>query len=259
MPKALTDADIMKGGLGGTDGGEGDDAAKAAAAAKAKEPPATVNVGGVEFPAEIGDKLQTLVQGFTREIDHLKGQVQTLSTVQKPAAKKDDDDDDDDDINTKLFENPKEAINKVLAKFEKKIARQIEESMGKVDSKHAAEKQEKEFWNLFYTDNPDLKEHDFLARAILTRDFGKLGTKTVDEALKHIATETKKVLLKAGGKPADGAGKSRPVEGAGGRADGKAPPAEDDDAASKAAASETLSGFLKSRRDARRAAGHKEA
>lgn len=262
MPKKadgtpLTDADVMDGGLGGTDGGAADDKGKkgkAAADAGGGESPKTVSVGGVEFPAEIGDKLNMLVEGFTKEITHLKGQVQTLSTLQQPAPKKGADDDDDDDINTKIFENPKEALNKLLGKFEKKVAAMIAESSGKVEAKHMAASQEKQFWETFYGDNPELKDHDFIVKALLQRDFAKLASKTVDEAIKHIATEAKKLLLKSGVVVAKGGAKSEEVEGAGGRPGAGAKPGKEADTEVKVEP-ETLSGFLKQRREARRAGG----
>ena len=261
MGTKVEEKDVMKGGLGGTDDGGGEPAG----GGKKKEEPAaaqTVSVGGVEFPAELGGKLQSLVDGFTREIEHLKGQVQTLSVTSIPAkgSKKEEPEDDDDDINTKIFENPKEAINKVLAKFEKKIVGMIAESSGKIEAKQAAASQEKEFWNLFYGDNPELKEHDFIVKALLQRDFAKLGTKTVDEAIKHIATEAKKILLKMPkGGDDDGKGKSRGVEGAGSRAAPGGKPAQEEGEGEGEVTPDTLSGFLKKRRADRRSGAAKGA
>lgn len=256
---AVTDADVMKGGLGGTDGAGDDDGKGKKGGASADDGKGgsgeTVTVGGLEFPAELGGKLQTLVDGFSREMANLKGQVQTLSTVHQPAPKKGKDDDDDDlDVDTALFTDPKGTLNRVLSKFEKKIAKLIEESTGKAEAKQMAANQEREFWGLFYQDNPDLKDHDLIVKAIMNRDMAKLGTKTVDDAIKHISTETKKLILKMGGKEPVAGDKSRGVEGAGSRTNAGGKPAGDDEGDTPKVSSETLSGFLKVRRDARREA-----
>lgn len=259
MVDKVTDADLLKGGLGGTDGGTDAGAAGAdGGKGSKKDTPKMVKVGNVEVPAEMATYLQPLVDGYAKEIEHLKGQLQTLTVAHIPADKggkkgaKDDDDDDGYDVNVKLFENPKEALNNVLAKFEKKIAKMIEDSSKSVESRTSAKQQETEFWSEFYKDNPELKEHDFIVRAVLNRDFQKLSTKTVGEAMTHVAQETKKVLLKTAQGGGAGDGKSRGVEGAGGRGSAAGEGSKKEDTDDTSIKADTLSSFLKQRREERR-------
>lgn len=209
-------------GKGAPEGGKGEE--------KSPAGPKMVNVGGVEVPEEVAAYLTPLVEQFTGRISQLEGQLALASAPKSVPTSV-----DDYDFNTKIFEEPAEA----LARLEKKIK---EELKAELAQKTTAESNERAFWDAFYGDNPDLKEHDFIVKAVLQRDLPKLANLNVDAAIKAIAAETKKVVLKSTNtKKVDGV----TLESGGGPRKA-APPREETSEADFSASS-----FLRSRRAAR--------
>lgn len=165
---------------GGPEGGEGTKADAAGTAA-----PEMVDLGGVQVPKEMAAYLGPLVDQFTGQIAALEGQLR-LAQAQKaaPAAPA-----EEYDYETMLFTDPKGALERLRSELKAEIAAES-------DSKTNMAKLETEFWSLFYSDHPELKEDDFIVRAVLQRDFKKLENLTNDAAMKKIAEETKKILIK---------------------------------------------------------------
>lgn len=235
MGTKVDDASLLDGGP--LDGGEIDGDKTIVPATG----PKMVMVGGVEMPEDVAKYLTPLVEQFTGRIGELESALQRATAPapasQKPASHESPE--DDYDFNTKIFEEPAEA----LARLEKKIKQELKQEL---ESKARVEADEKAFWSEFYKDNPELKEYDFIVKAVLQRDLAKLSTKSVDEAIKMIAAETKKHVLK--NEPRKGNPDKVTLEGGGNvskfQPEGEAPTDE----------TFSVSSFLKGRREARRAA-----
>lgn len=195
--------DVVKGGPDdSTQGGDKGATDKSSKEAGSK----MVDLGGVQVPAEMAAYLEPLVNGFSSEISKLKGELAEAKASK--GKTKTEDVAEEFDYETELFANPKAAIARLKEELRKEIT-------GEVDLKQNIIETEKQFWKMFYTDHPELKDDDFIVKAVLNRDFQKLAPLTNEEAMKLIAAETKKVLLKNRGKP-DGKSKGVELEGGSG-------------------------------------------
>lgn len=256
MPKALTDADVVKGGIGGTDGTEDEKKdEKKASDGEVK----TVKVAGIDFPADLGDKLNQLVTGFSREIDTLKGQVQAgLVANAHPVKGKKEEAKDEYDYETQLFVNPKEALSRLRSEIKAEILEEADKKNKDRDTKLSAEQSEVEFWREFYSEHKELKDDDIFVRAILNRDFSKLASMKVKDVYDYLAKETKAMLVRhAASSKGDPESKSREVEGAGPGKKSESGKKEEGKDEEIDLSNATLSAFIKSRRAVHRAGGRK--
>lgn len=195
-----------------------------------------VDVGGIQVPKEIAEYLGPLVEQFTGQITQLQGELARAQANMKPASVKEPVK-EETDYETLLFTDPKGAIQKLREEIKAEVTGEIKTQQNNIEM-------EKQFWTMFYGDYPELKEDDFVVKAILQRDFQKLQNLTNDEAMKKIAAESKKVLLRnRETKTGDGSGVV--LEGSGGvRKQVKEEPAVKPEAVS-------ITSLLRERRNAR--------
>lgn len=171
---------------GGPGGAPAPAPAPAGAPAPAPAPAATtqkLKIGDEEFDMDpnLAKALTGLMANMQAEMSALKA-VQAPAPAPAPAPKN-----DEYDFATGLFTEPEVA----LAKLEEKIK-------GELRAEYAQEKNQAEFWNLFYTENKELKGMEVLVDAVLQKNFAKLKDKPAIEAAKELARLTKEQALKLG-------------------------------------------------------------
>lgn len=93
------------------------------------------------------------------------------------------------DLDQLIFTNPKEALRLIKAE----VLAEVNGELGKTSAQQA-------FWTEFYRQNANLQEHDWLVKAVMTREFKTLAPMDVPSAIKHLSTTVKGDILKLGGK-----------------------------------------------------------
>ena len=125
------------------------------------------------------------------------------------------------DLDTLLFTNPKQA----LALHERQI-------LAKLEGQRQVEKDRAEFWDTFYGTHKDLdRSHDhYLVESVLQRPFPDLASLPVEEGHKKLGDLTRAEIMRFLKKRASGSSGSprTVVEGASGRVERSAAPAEDE-------------------------------
>lgn len=171
--------------------GEGEPAAEEVQA-EAKPQEAKVKIGGKEFAsqAEAWAYAERLEQENLANDAYKQGIQDALNQSQQAQSVTQSVPEEDDSIFDELYTNPKE----FLAKRDAQIAQSLEE---KIFSKIAQENREKELWNQFYSENPDLKSKDKLVKLTLQENWDTLGyMKDAGEAMKILAQKTRGELRK---------------------------------------------------------------
>lgn len=120
---------------------------------------------------------------FTNEINRLNGLLKT----------KDDegDDEDKDSVDSLLFTDPKQAINKITESVKQSVHDDL-------STKSAQETAKQLFWVEFYKTNKDLikDEDSTLIEYLFARNFNKFSDKTVGDVIKELGEMTRQEILR---------------------------------------------------------------
>ena len=222
--------------------GEGTGKPTAAATGKVK-----VKIGDTEH--EVDESSAALIEALNAQNQQLFAYLQTMQTQNangtKPAVKSPDAA-AGYDFATNLFTEPEVAI----ARLREEIKAEVKAEM---TNAYTAAENQKEFWNAFYTANPDLKNEKVIVDAIMRRDWNKLAPMSNEKAAEAIAASVKKELLRLSGGKSKSDESNRGLEGASTRqVETKSGQKQEDVVGS-------LSAFIRQRQEARRKAMfHKE-
>jgi hypothetical protein len=89
------------------------------------------------------------------------------------------------DLENLIFTNPKEALRLVK-----------EDIRAEFNATLNATQQQADFWREFYKQNGDLTDSDWFVKSVMARDYGKMKTMQVPEAMKYLADTVKADILK---------------------------------------------------------------
>lgn len=186
---------------------------------------------------------ESIMEQMRQEISSLRREIREKKVEQKaksPEPKKQEEIDWD-----KAF---LEDANRAMADFKKSI---IEEVRAEVVSEYSTDQNQREFWNQFYHDNPDLKEDRDLVEMTMQSNLADLAEMPASEAAVKIAELTRERILRYSSKKPKGQSRTF-AEGGGGQ---KAPtePKEEENNVT------TLSDVIKQRRQKRFGAGKSSA
>lgn len=146
------------------------------------------------------------------------------------------------DYETGLFTEPAVALKRLREEIKTEIKNEMTGQYNAAESK-------KEFWNGFYTANPELKDNKLIVDAVVQRDWNKLSVMPVADADKAIATAAKKEIMRlSGGKSKSDEGEQNNLEGG----SAKNPPSKSRNSEESAVTS--LSDVIRNRQAARRKA-----
>lgn len=161
---------------------------EASVEATAEKPPENIRIGEKSFATQqeawdYADKLaqERLAQDAYRQgmDDALRTQSQ-VTQEQAPAQ--------EDDFDEQFYSDPKG----YLQKYGEQIANSVKTEL---ETKQQTAQREKELWNKFYTDNPDLQVKERLVKSILQDNWDVLSQmKDSNEALKILASKTRSEL-----------------------------------------------------------------
>ena len=126
---------------------------------------------------------------MARTVNALQQELQSLKQAQ--ANPQVGIDPDAFDYNTELFVNPKAT----LERFGHEVANRVRQELGAANQMQQAQAA---FWDSFYTQNDDLKAHDWFVKALLSRDYAKLRDLPADKAIEKLSETAKGELLKMG-------------------------------------------------------------
>lgn len=127
---------------------------------------------------DAGVAAREIEQKLTAQLDELRKQVPAKApTTPDPS----------EDVDTKLFTNPKETLNRVKEETKAEMWAAIQQSEA-----------QKVFWTDFYDAFPELKGDDLVVKAVLNRDFADLKPLKVADAIQKLGENTQKYLLERG-------------------------------------------------------------
>lgn len=205
-----------------------------------------VTIGGQEYivpasmakamqaqQAQFEDELNRREQQFEQERSQISQQIDSLKP--KPPEQNMDDDMDDLDI----WSDPKGYIKKETERVRNEVKQELTEEQQRKED-------EKEFWNLFYQKNEDLKGYELIVNAILSRDINEIAKMKVQDAITTLADRVRKEMLQLNVKPAKNE-QDVVVE------DGAAPTGNFEQEAKPDKNSKSLSDLVKDKRKARQA------
>lgn len=92
-------------------------------------------------------------------------------------------------IQDELFDNPKEA----LRKYKEHIINEVKSTIKTESTQEATQKQ---LWDGFYEENPELVEHRELVEYTLEKNWGELESMEAKKGLQELASRTKNMLSK---------------------------------------------------------------
>lgn len=130
------------------------------------------------------------------EAQTLRTQTQQPVTQQTVSTHQTVSDDDFDELESKLFDNPKEALKKLAQKIESKVEKKMET---KYEQTKRQEEDQKVFWDDFYNVNPDLKNQDRVVKSVLREKFAEIGRLPVAQAKEQLAKEARQWITQVRG------------------------------------------------------------
>lgn len=213
-------------------------------------PGAPIQLGGRQYTVdpELAHALERQQQQYSQlhsRFDELNSRYARLESALMPRQAA-----PEYDYNTKIFENPAEALSRLKQEWRQEIVSEL-------TGRYEGDQQQRAFWEGFYRAHPDLADEPELVQAVATRLMPRWQSEPASRAgefAEALAKDTRALILRVSrkGREADAPAEPRPagravVEGAsGGRA--PTPPPDDEGPAS-------LSDLLRQRQaDRRRAA-----
>src|SRR3990167_7079118 len=161
--------------------------------------PEKIDVGGksYEVPAEVAKALAAATKAAeeagasAKEVEtRLKAQLDELIKKLPPDPKATAT--DPDDYSTLLFTDPNAALKTLRDGLKKEILAEVNAETTKFNS-------QKEFWNSFYEEFPELKGDDLVVRAVMGRDMAALAPLKIPATVKKLGEATQKHLMDRGG------------------------------------------------------------
>lgn len=154
------------------------------------EPPVTPPSEEPIHKGMIGDiKTQSELVDYTKALEaklvevNLANQTKASMPGNQPMTPPPSAKDELDEIEDMIFTNPKEAL--------KKHADYI---LNKVEDKRSALERRTQFWDTFYTENPDLKGLERVVKSVEKEKVDELRPLSVSEARKKLAEESRKMV-----------------------------------------------------------------
>lgn len=147
-----------------------------------------ITMNGQEFdvPADVAHAYAADKTGFEKSLQTLANNSANQSDpVTEPS-------DDIDDLATILFEDPNKAVSMIQEKIRKEVTADL-------TSAYNSDKNADKFWDGFYNDNPDLKQDDFLVKAVLAEHANDIGDLPVAKAAERLAELTQAQIVRYGG------------------------------------------------------------
>lgn len=95
-----------------------------------------------------------------------------------------------------IFSNPEQAVELIEKNILKKVDERDSNIKTELETKYEREQAEKKYWNEFYKDNKDLKDADFVVKAIFQQHWNELGPMTPNQASKRLAELSREAILK---------------------------------------------------------------
>lgn len=210
--------------------------------------PATrrIVINGVvkEVPEEVAQQIESERQAYEAERTRLQQENERM------ASKPDDPSEPvptSDDFDEQFWVNPRQAVQSLLAEERKQIEQDMEDKYRKTEA-------QKEFWNNFYEQYPELKNDSDIVEMILNKNYDELSQLEVPKAMEELATRASKRIgkqLKSGGGSGRSANDRTETEPATPGQRQPKPATEDE----TETGGTTLSAVLKQRRQKRQQAG----
>jgi hypothetical protein len=154
-----------------------------------------------EMLAEQQVEITNNYKKFNEEITRLKQQIENSSSKKgKSEASNmfEDENEDEDDLETLLFTNPKKA----LSMLRKAVKEDLSEDLKEFKSKQDETKQQEQFWNEFWSANPDLNrsEDEEFVRHIFNKNFNKFSNMSVDQVIKKLGDTSRQEFMRLANK-----------------------------------------------------------
>lgn len=143
------------------------------------------------------------------EVRRLSGELQTLRATNRPPedAGKKKEAEPEPEWDKILFEQPKEAV----ALLRKQIKEEITSEM---QGRYTTDQNQRQFWNGFFEQNPDLRQDRDLVEVTMHANLAELGNMKVEEAATRLAELTRERILRYSGDKQNGGKKKPQAEGA---------------------------------------------
>lgn len=215
-------------------------------------------MGGKRYKVEkgMGDALKAALkpkkpQDNTSEIKRMMDEYTAkLTKGKKKAADTEEGEDDEEFDDARLFTDPKGFFADLKKTLSKEIVQQI-------SGMYNQDQNWKSFWNNFYGSNSDLKDYDFIVKAVLETNKAELAEMSVNEAVSKLGDLTRDQLMMIAKKVSKGNSKDSKkkfhVEGESSSRNNEPDDddEDDDERDRKAGVPMTMSAMLKMRREKR--------
>lgn len=138
--------------------------------------------------ASLRQEMESVKVSAQRQVESTLEQVKQMQQQPEPLPPSSDDDGD-------FWDKPTDYVTKIAKQAAADAKREMEE-------KYRAEQTEKEFWSSFYIENADLKEFDYLVKAVARDNVTELAKLSIQGAKQELAEKSRKELLKFKPEPA---------------------------------------------------------
>lgn len=212
----LTDADVLDPNHPFNGDADPDDPLKGVDPDTGKKAGKKVKVKVADAEMETDEASAAVINALQKQNTDLYAYLKNIGAPSKPEPKKADPKDGGKpyDWSTELFVDPEGALKRLRAELKEEIKTEMTTAYNNAEG-------EKTFWNLFYKDNDELKEHDHFVRAILNRDYAELADLPTAKAAAELSTRVKKELLKLRGGRSNADESDRSLEGGSTRSNAK--------------------------------------
>ena len=147
---------------------------------------------------------------------------------------------EDDDFESQFFENPQQFLSKFRTDIKEEVRKEL-------TAEYQQENARNEFWNNFYSENPDIRDEQTIVRAVMEENFDTLGGMKGKAARDELAKMTKRKILDLSTKLSGGKRSALPEESLeGGRTNARPQKARQEDKVPS-----SLSAGIKARKAAR--------
>lgn len=210
-----------------------------------------VEKGGVEaLRAQLKPKKPAVSesQEIKKMLDEYTAKLQ--GGKKKKAVEQDEDEDDDTLSDDRLFTDTKGWMKD----FKKSLSKDI---LAAVSGAYTQDQSHKEFWGDFYRTNSDLKDYDFIVKAVMSKNAAELSPMSTEEGSDRLAELAREQLLNIAKKVSKGKSKNGKFHVEGEQSSRRSEPddvedEDDDEKDKKAGMPMTMSALLKDRREKRR-------
>lgn len=183
------------------------------------------------------NEVSRILQEQNRKFDELK-----TTFIARPEQKK------EEGQKVDFWSDPDKYFEKLNSDFDRRVEEKVNAVKSELTNQYQTEQSTKQFWDSFYKSNDDLKNDDFIVKAVMARDWNELKDLKTSDAQKEIAERTRQQIL----------GYMKPNESKGVQLEGSSLPRT-----KKAEAKEekvtTISDQLRARAQARRKAAFKQS